>query len=400
MESITISQEGSHAPAPTPCPETDESIETFCTHGFTPREPETGALSPSIVLSSTFAHPELGLSSGFDYSRGLNPTRLELERTLATLENCPYALAFSSGMAAISTWVKQFVPGNHVMVSEDLYGGTWRLFSVYERYGIHFDYVDTTNLDSVKKAIQLETKAIFIETPSNPMMEITDISGCAALIHENGGKLCVDNTFLSPYLQNPADFGADQIIHSGTKFLGGHHDVIGGFLAYKTKEEDDFFRLQAMSEGAALSPFDSWLLLRGIKTLPVRMEKSCQTALFLAEELQKIPGIEQVFYPGLAEKNQLEIQKRQARGFGAMISFYVDDEAKVPKILKKFRLIQFAESLGGVQSLITYPITQTHNAIPESLRQKSGVNGKLLRLSVGLEKATELLEDLKRALES
>ncbi len=396
MENII--QTGSHAPSPEPCPLSEESCESFCTHGFTPSEKENGALSTPIVLAATFSHPELGLSTGFDYSRGLNPTRLELERTVATLEKCRYALGFSSGMAAISTWVKQFLPGNHILVSEDLYGGTWRLFSVYERYGIQFEYIDTSDIEKVKKAMRKETKAIFIETPSNPMMRITDIAACADVIHTNGGKLCVDNTFLSPYLQNPAVFGADQIIHSGTKFLGGHHDSIAGFLAYNSQQDDEFFRLQAMSEGAALSPFDSWLILRGIKTLAVRMEKSCSNALYLAQKLKEFPLVEQVFYPGFATGKSLEIQKKQAKGFGAMISFYVKDASKIPQILKRLKEIQFAESLGGVQSLITYPITQTHNSIPARLREKTGVNEKLLRLSIGIENPEELLEDLAQAI--
>ncbi len=330
----SINGNGAHGKSPCPCGDTKISLETFCAHGWTKLENKTGALSTPIFLSSTFAHPDLNHSSGFDYSRGLNPTRLELEQTVVALEHTEYSLAFSSGMAAISTWVKQFVPGDHVLVSEDLYGGT----------------------------------------------------------------LCVDNTFLSPYLQQPKLLGADFVVHSGTKYLGGHNDVIAGFLCYSGKENDAFFRAQAMSEGAALSPFDSWLVLRGIKTLPLRMDRSCDNAEKIADFLKTVPAVEKVFFAGFATGEELEVQKNQSKRFGAMISFYVKDEKKIPEILSRFKVISFAESLGGVQSLITYPVTQTHNSIPKEIREKVGVNDKLLRLSVGIENADELIADLEQAL--
>ena len=325
---------GAHGQNPCPCRDIDISAETFCAHGWTKIENMTGAVSTPIVLSSTFAHPDFNHSSGFDYSRRLNPTRLELEQTVAALEHTDYCLAFSSGMASISTWVKQFVPGDHVLVSEDLYGGT----------------------------------------------------------------LCVDNTFLSPYLQQPKKLGADFIVHSGTKYLGGHNDVIAGFLCYSGESNDEFFRVQAMSEGAALSPFDSWLVLRGIKTLPLRMDRSCDNAEKIADFLRTVPSVEKVFFAGYALGEDLEVQKSQSKRFGAMISFFVKDERKVPEILSRFKVISFAESLGGVQSLITYPATQTHNSIPKDLRERVGVNDKLLRLSVGIENVDELIADLEQAL--
>ncbi len=395
---VSINGNGAHGESPCPCGDIPISTETFCAHGWTKTESKTGALSTPIILSSTFAHPDLYHSSGFDYSRGLNPTRLELEQTVACLEKTEYALAFSSGMSAISIWVKQFVPGDHVLVSEDLYGGTWRMFSIYSRYGITFEYVDTSDKEKLAAAIRPETKAIFIETPSNPMMRITDIQFCADLIHRQGGTLCVDNTFLSPYLQQPKLWGADCIVHSGTKYLGGHNDVVAGFLCYSGKENDDFFRIQAMSEGGNLSPFDSWLVLRGIKTLPLRMEKSCDNAEKIAAYLTTNPAVEKVFYAGFTPEDQRNIQKKQAKRFGAMISFYVADAQRVPEILSRFKLISFAESLGGVQSLITYPVTQTHNSIPKELREKAGVTDNLLRLSVGIENADELIADLEQAL--
>ena len=395
---VSINGNGAHGKSPCPCGDTKISLETFCAHGWTKLESKTGALSTPIFLSSTFAHPDLNHSSGFDYSRGLNPTRLELEQTVAALEHTEYSLAFSSGMAAISTWVKQFVPGDHVLVSEDLYGGTWRMFNQYSYYGISFEFIDTSDKEKILAAIKPETKALFIETPSNPMMRITDIKFCADLIHKNGGTLCVDNTFLSPYLQQPKLLGADFVVHSGTKYLGGHNDVIAGFLCYSGKENDDFFRAQAMSEGAVLSPFDSWLVLRGIKTLPLRMDRSCDNAEKIAEFLKTVPAVEKVIFAGFATGEELEVQKNQSKRFGAMISFYVKDEKKVPGILSRFKVISFAESLGGVQSLITYPVTQTHNSIPKEIREKVGVNDKLLRLSVGIENADELIADLEQAL--
>ncbi len=395
---VSINGNGAHGDTPCPCWDKKISIETFCAHGWTKLDSKTGALSTPIILSSTFAHPDLSHSSGFDYSRGLNPTRLELEQTVAALEHTEYSLAFSSGMAAISTWVKQFVPGDHVLVSEDLYGGTWRMFNHYSRYGISFEYIDTSDKEKIQTAVKPETKALFIETPSNPMMKITDIKFCADLIHKNDGTLCVDNTFLSPYLQQPKLHGADFIIHSGTKYLGGHNDVLAGFLCYSGKDNDNFFRVQAMSEGASLSPFDSWLVLRGIKTLPLRMDRSCDNAEKIADFLNTVPTVEKVFFAGFASEDALEVQKNQSKRFGAMISFYVNDEKKVPEILSRFKVISFAESLGGVQSLITYPVTQTHNTIPKELREKAGVNDKLLRLSVGIENADELILDLEQAL--
>lgn len=390
---------GSHGPAPEPAKKMTVSPETFCVSGYTPFDERTGAVSQPIVLSSTFHHPSLGISTGFDYSRGLNPTRLELERTVATLEHAEYALAFSSGMAAISCLAKIFAPGDHVIVSSDLYGGTWRIFNVYEQYGVHFTYIDTSDFALVKQTLTERTRAIFIETPSNPMMTVTDIQACADLIHAHraDGVCIVDNTFLTPYFQNPIDFGADYVIHSGTKYLGGHHDLLAGFLVYSGKKNDEFFRVAQMTEGASLAPFDAWLCLRGIKTLPLRMRASDQNAQKVAAYLRTVPQVEKVFYPGFSDAPGHDLCKKQARGFGGMISFYVKDEAFVPVILEHLRLIMFAESLGGVESLMTYPVTQTHNAIPVAMRESVGVNSRLLRLSVGVESADDLIADLKQA---
>ena len=390
---------GSHGPAPEPARRMGVKPETFCVSGYTPFDERTGAVSAPLVLSATFHHPSLGESTGFDYSRGLNPTRLELERTVAALEHAEYALAFSSGMAAVSCLAKILSPGDEAVVSADLYGGTWRMFSAYERYGITFRYIDTSDLAAVRAAVTERTRLLFIETPSNPMMTVTDIAACADIVHSAraDGVCAVDNTFLTPYFQNPLDFGADFVVHSGTKYLGGHHDLLAGFLVYSGRANDDFFRLAQMTEGAALAPFDAWLCLRGIKTLPLRMRQSDENARKVAAFLRTVPQVERVFYPGFPDAPGHELCARQARGFGGMISFYVRDGRLVPGILEGLRVIMFAESLGGVESLMTYPVTQTHNAIPPELRERVGVNARLLRLSVGVEDADDLIADLARA---
>lgn len=381
-ESTNKSIPGSHGVSPEACKRTELGFSTFCSHGFTRFDKNTGAVSTPIIQSATFAHPSFGESTGFDYARGTQPTRLELEKTMATLEHAEYALAFSSGMAAISCWLKKFAAGAHIVVSEDLYGGTWRMFKMYEAYGLSFTYVDTADKEALKKAITPKTNAIFLETPSNPMMRISDIRFAADLIHSIGGVLVVDNTFLTPYFQNPIDEGADFVIHSATKYLGGHNDTVAGILCYNGQENDEFFRPAQMAEGACLSPFDSWLILRGIKTLPLRMKQSDSNAKKIVEFLKTNPNVEKVFYAGR----------------GAMISFYVKDQEKVISILDKLKVIMFAESLGGVQTLMTYPQTQTHTAIPEEMRNAVGVNERLLRLSVGIEDAEDLIKDLEQAL--
>ena len=386
------------------------SIETTLVHGATPFDPVTGAISTPIYQSSTFRHPALFESTGFDYSRGGNPTRLELEKTIALLERGTYGLAFSSGMAAISCLIKLFSPGDHLIVSEDLYGGTFRLFNeLYANYGFSFSWVDTSDLDSVRNALTPSTRAIFIETPSNPMMKVTDIRAVAELIHGHvacqtsrgmagNGYLIVDNTFLSPYFQKPLALGADFVLHSGTKYLGGHNDTLSGFIVHSRDEAEGVLRTIQMSEGAALGAFDAWLVLRGLKTLAVRMDRQSANAGKIAEWLRKHPKVERVFYAGFSDHPQYELSRSQSNGFGGMISFYIKDASDVPVILRKVRLILFAESLGGVETLITYPVEQTHKAIPEAMRLRSGVNDRLLRLSVGIESIGDLIADLDHAL--
>jgi cystathionine gamma-synthase len=371
---------------------------TYPVHGASLFEPVTGAISTPIFQSSTFRHPGLGQSTGFDYSRVTNPTRLELEKTLAILEKGKYGLAFSSGMGAISTLIKLFKPGSHIIVSEDLYGGTYRLFQeYYARYGFSFSWIDTSDFTRIEEALRPETAAIFIETPSNPMMKVTDIGRCAGLIHKHGGKLIVDNTFLTPWFQNPLELGADIVIHSGTKYLAGHNDTLSGFLVLSDAETEAELRTIQKSEGASLAPFDAWLTLRGIKTLAIRMERHDQNARKIAEWLRTQDIVEKVFYVGFEDHPQYKLSGKQARGAGGMISFYLKKSEYVPVLLHNIKLILFAESLGGVESLLTYPLVQTHAAIPGAMRLSAGVNDRLMRLSVGIEDPGDLIADIEQA---
>ena len=373
-------------------------LETILLHGDLSFDPVTGAVSTPIYQSATFRHPGLGESTGYDYSRALNPTRSVLENRLALAENGRYGLAFSSGMGAISSLIKLFSPGDNIIVSADLYGGTYRLFNdYYSKYGFSFCWVDTSDFERIEKHFTRQTKALFVETPSNPMMKVTDIRRCAGFIHERGGFLIVDNTFLTPWLQNPLDFGADFVIHSGTKYLSGHHDTLCGFIVHSNEGAEARLRDAQMSEGAALAPFDAWLTLRGLKTLALRVDKAARNAEIIAGWLRQHPAVEEVFWIGFPDHPQHELSLRQSRGAGSMISFYMKDAGQIPRILKKVSLIMFAESLGGTDSLITYPVVQTHNAIPEAMRVAAGVNDRLLRLSVGIENVDDLIADLDQA---
>jgi cystathionine gamma-synthase len=321
-----------------------------------------------------------------------------LERTAALIEGGAYGLAFASGMGAISSLIKLFKPGDHLIVSEDLYGGTYRLFNeYYSRYGFSFSWVDTSDMSLVEAGLRPETKALFIETPSNPMMKVSDIRRCGDLIHRNGGLLIVDNTFLSPYFQNPLKLGADLVVHSGTKYLAGHNDTLAGLIVHADEGLEECLRLAQRSEGAALAPFDAWLVLRGIKTLALRMERHQENARRVARWLREHPRVEKVFYPGFEDHPQYALSCSQARGHGGMISFYVKNKEDVDLLLRKVSLILFAESLGGVESLITYPLVQTHGAIPEAMRLSAGVNDRLMRLSVGIEAAEDIIADLDAA---
>ena len=319
--------------------------------------------------------------------------------TVAKLEQGSHGLAFSSGMAAITTVLKLFKPGDHLIVSDDLYGGTYRLFEeIYKPYGILYDFIDTADLDLTRRCMLPNTRCLFVETPTNPMMKISDIAALAVLAHQNGALLAVDNTFLTPYYQRPIELGADIVVHSGTKYLGGHNDTLSGFAVVRDDVIAERLRLIQKTEGAVLSPFDSWLILRGIKTLALRMERHQQNALAVSAWLKEHPRVEQVHYAGLPDHPGYELMKRQSAEFGAMIAFSVDDIALVEQVLSRVKMIRFAESLGGVESLITYPIIQTHNYIPRDILFRLGITDRLLRLSVGIENAEDIIEDLVQAL--
>lgn len=374
-------------------------VTTCCIHGSRKKHDTTGAISVPIFQSATFAHPGVGQSTGFDYSRQQNPTREHLEETLAALEGGCDALAFSTGMAALTALMELFSPGDHIIASDDLYGGSNRLFEhVSKKNGQSFSFADTTNLGSILPLITKHTRALFIETPSNPMMLVTDIAGAASLCRAHGLLLIVDNTFLTPYLQKPLALGADIVLHSGTKYLAGHNDTLAGFLVVKEEPLSQRLRFIYKTTGACLSPFDSWLTIRGIKTLAVRVERQQETAMRLAQWLSAQPQITKVYYAGLPDHPQLAVSKRQARGFGAMLSFQVDSAETARRLLESVKIIQYAESLGGVESLITYPMLQTHADLPHEEREKKGITDRLIRFSVGLEDVQDLMDDLSQAL--
>ncbi|URZ04931.1 trans-sulfuration enzyme family protein [Clostridium felsineum] len=374
-------------------------FETKAVHGRSGFEIRTGSISYPIYQSSTFRHEGLNKSTGYDYSRTANPTRDEVEKTVADLENGKACLAYSSGMAAISGILTIFASGDHIIVSDDLYGGTYRIFEeIYKNYGIEVTYTDTTNISNIEKEIKNNTKAIYLETPTNPLMKITDIKEVSKLSKKHNALLIVDNTFMTPYYQKPLNLGADIVIHSGTKYLCGHNDALAGFVILNDEKLTEKLRFIQNSIGAVLAPFDSWLILRGIKTLHIRLDRQQENAIKIADFLKKQEKVIKVLYPGLEEHEGHDILKNEASGFGGMISFYVDSKETVEKILERVKVIIFAESLGGVESLITYPYTQTHADIPDNIRQRLGVTDKLLRLSVGIENAQDLIKDLKRAI--
>lgn len=374
----------------------ERGINTRCLH-LEETEGKTdnyGALSYPIYQTATYAHAGVGKSTGYDYSRLQNPTREQLEKVVASLEGGIDAFALSSGMAAITLLMEIFKPGDHIIAEADLYGGSVRLFdNVSKKNGYEFTYLNCSR-DDIEGAIKENTKAVYIETPTNPMMNVSDISKIAEIAKRHGLYLIVDNTFLSPYFQNPLKLGADIVIHSGTKFLGGHNDTLAGFIVTNNEEVQEKFRFIIKTTGAGLAPFDCWLILRGIKTLGIRMERSQENAIKIANWLKEQPVVKHVYYPGLQEHPGYEIMKKQARGFGAMLTFDVDTEAHALQILESVRMIKFAESLGGVETLITYPTTQTHADVPEKVRLKNGITPCTLRVSVGIEDIEDLLAEL------
>ena len=359
-----------------------------------------GAISYPIYQTATYEHPQVGQSTGYDYSRLQNPTREHLEKMIAGLESGIDAFALSTGMAAITLLMELFRPGDHLIVEADLYGGSIRLFDhVNKKNNYEFTHLNCAE-DDIEGAIQDNTKAIYIETPTNPMMNVSDIAAIAEIAKKHGLLLIVDNTFLSPYFQNPLKLGADIVVHSGTKFLGGHNDTLAGFLVTNNEEVRDRLRFLIKTTGAGLAPFDCWLILRGMKTLGIRMERSQENAIRIAEWLKTQSIVQKVYYPGLPEHPGYEIMKKQARGFGSMITFRVDSKEHALQILKQVRMIKFAESLGGVETLITYPTTQTHADVPEEVRLKNGITPCTLRLSTGIEDIEDLLGELSEVFAS
>lgn len=354
------------------------------------------AISFPIYQTATFSHRSLDEIGEFNYTRQSNPTRQQLEHIVAHLENGSAALAFSSGMSAIAALMELFSPGDHIIVDADLYGGSIRIFNVIgQKNGLTFTTADISSED-IEPLITDRTKAIYLETPTNPMMHVTDIRKLSALAKAHGLMLIVDNTFLSPYFQNPLDLGADVVVHSGTKFLCGHHDTIGGFLIVNDDNLEERLRYISTTVGSAMAPFDCWLMIRGIRTLAVRMDRAEENAIAIAEWMKNCPLVTKVLYPGLPDNPGYDIMKSQTRGFGSMISFEVPSAAFAASVLNNVELFYFAESLGGTETLITYPLTQTHAEVPLELREKNGITDRLLRLSVGIEGKQDLIDELDR----
>ncbi|MCR5609926.1 MAG: PLP-dependent aspartate aminotransferase family protein [Lachnospiraceae bacterium] len=375
------------------------AFESKCIHGGLGHEPITGAVSFPIYQTATFRHKGLGESTGYDYSRVLNPTRQELERTMAILEHGTDGFAFSSGQAANMALFTLLNPGDKVILSDDIYGGTFRIGNdIFERYGAKFEYVDMSDIENLKKAITPDTRMVFIETPTNPMMKVTDIKAAVEVAKTVDAIVVVDNTFLTPYFQRPLELGADMVVHSGTKFIGGHNDTIAGIAVTNRKDLAEHMFGQQKTHGNGLASLDSWLLIRGLKTLPLRMKKHDENGRIVADWLRTQKKVTKVFYVGFEDHKGYEISKKQSTGFGSMISFNVDSFETVQKILKRVDMVMFAESLGGTETLITYPRTQTHESIPEDIRQKLGITETFLRLSVGLEDVNDIIRDLDQAI--
>lgn len=376
-------------------------LATKLIHAGAEPDPSTGAIMTPIYQTSTYVQEAPAKHKGYEYARSQNPTRKALEDAYAIIENAGYALAFGSGVAATDSVMKLLNPGDEVIAASDMYGGSYRLFSkVWERYGIKFIYVDTTHIQNVKNAVTKNTKLLWIETPTNPLMNITDIEATAAIAREAGALLCVDNTFASPYLQNPLDLGADIVMHSATKYLGGHSDVIQGALMMNDPELREKLYFIQKSCGAVPGPMDCFLVLRGIKTLGVRMKAHCENGIAIAHWLRNHPKVSKVYWPGFEDNAGYAIAKKQMRGFGGMISFELKDDSveEARRVLSSTHLFSLAESLGGVESLINHPASMTHASIPREERIKNGLSDSLIRLSVGIEDADDLIEDLNKAI--
>ena len=381
--------------------EKSKNIETLAIHGGQHPDPTTGAVMPPIYQTSTYVQEYPGKHKGFEYSRSQNPTRFALERAIASLEGGEYGAAFGSGLAAIDCLLKFLKPGDEIVACNDLYGGTYRLFTkVFSDYGLKFTFVDMSE-ESWAEALGANTKMVWMETPTNPMLNVLDIEAVSKKAKAAGAMMVVDNTFATPYLQRPLDLGADVVMHSGTKYLGGHSDVVLGLLATANKEIAEKMYFIQNASGAILGPMDSFIALRGIKTLHVRMDRHCENGAAVAHFLEAHPAVGQVFWPGLEGHNGHEVAKRQMKKFGGMVSFTVKDEAfeKTAEVASALKVITLAESLGGVESLACHPASMTHASIPKEEREKVGVTDNLIRLSVGIEHVDDLLADLEQALD-
>ena len=372
---------------------------TKAIHAGQPAEPMTGAIMTPVFLTSTYVQEELGKHKGYEYSRVSNPTRTALEINIAELENGKHGLAFGSGTAAVDAIMHLLKPGDHVIMSWNVYGGTYRIAKmIWEDYGLQFDFVDTTNLQNVERVLRPNTKMLFIETPTNPTMEITDLAGAAALAKKFKLISVVDNTFATPYLQRPLDHGFDIVVHSLTKYLNAHSDMLGGLIVTSGDAFNERLRFMQKAVGGILSPFDSWLCLRGTKTLVVRMRQHCESAMKVARWLVGQKKVQKVYYPGLEDHPQHDLAKKQMKDFGGMISFELGSFAAAAAFLKNVRLCALAESLGGVETIITHPATMTHASIPPDQRARIGVTDGLVRISVGIEDVEDILADIEQAL--
>lgn len=375
-------------------------VETLCVHAGVEPDPVTGAIMTPIYQTSTYIQQEPGKYKIYDYSRAGNPTRTALEVSLATLEGAKEAITFASGMAAEQAVIQTLDSGDHVIVSEDVYGGTGRLFrTLFAKYGIEFEFLDLRDLELVKGAVKDNTRMIWVETPTNPLLRLVDIPAMAEIAKKANATLLVDNTFCSPVLQNPLELGADLVLHSSTKYIGGHSDLIGGVVMTSNPELAEKVRFVQFAAGAVNTPHESFLLLRSIKTLAIRMERHCENALAFAHALEGMKGVKSVVYPGLESHPQYELAQKQQKGGSGMVSAYLDGSMEdVSRFIAKLKVFTLAESLGGVESLINHPETMTHASVPPDLRVKLGIDASLVRFSIGIENAQDLIDDVKEAL--
>ena len=372
---------------------------TICIHAGQVPDPTTGAIITPIYQTSTYVQEGLGQHKGFEYGRTQNPTRMALEANLAAIESGSGAFAFASGMAAIDAILTRLEAGDHLVVGDNTYGGTFRLFErVRRKFGLDFTYVDTSRLELIEPAITKQTKYLFIETPTNPMLRITDLPAASAIAHRHGVRVIVDNTFASPYIQRPLELGADIVTHSTTKFLNGHSDSVGGINVLKHQDDVEWMKFVQNAAGAILGPMDAWLVLRGTKTLPIRIERTNANALALAQHLARHPKVKSVIYPGLPDHPHHDLAKKQMRGFGGLITFDVGSLEAAKLVLPRFKLMSLAESLGGVETLISHPAIMTHASVPPDRRGAIGITDGMIRISVGIEDVDDLKEDLDQAL--